>query len=200
MRCRVAVLTLFALLPGMNGWAAQAPPTSAILDIGPPPKGWSMEKHRQEEIRHLTYYRGMLTDVWGDPEVTKTVPKLASITRWQDAGIWLSDNLEVTPVPGKDRLLRLKFRAGSTDEKVAILNSLLRINLQLVAERRERIEKKLQLVEGAVPELEKLVTATSDPIQQARYRKDLEKAPFEIEQLRTEITRLKQAAVIRCAK
>ena len=150
MRYRFAVSMLLAVIPGMNGWAAPAPAPSAILDIGPPPKGKTAEKHRQVEIGRLLFPQGFFHNGWRDPEVSK----LASIARFEDPRPWMSENLEVTPVPGKDRLLRLKFRAGSTAEKVAILNSLLRVYVRLKKDHQFQ-EKVLRLREEALLQLKK---------------------------------------------
>lgn len=178
MRNRFAFLTLFAVLPGMNGWAAPAPPTSAILDIGPPHKGETPGKYRQVQIEHLTIPYLMLFHVWRDPEVSK----LASVARFEDPRPWMSNNLEVTPVPGKDRLLRLRFRAGSTDEQVAILNSLLRVYLRLKKDK-EFQEKGIRLREKHLLDLKK-----TPAIEQGRvYFKELKSLEDGIAEVRAEI-------------
>lgn len=197
MRCRFAVLALFAVLPGIDVWAAPAPPPSAILEIEPPPKGKTAEEHRQDEIGHLMFPQGMLHNVWRDPEVSK----LPSVARREDPRPWLSENLEVTPVLGKDRFLRLRFRVGSTAEQVAILNSLLRVYLRANNERLQWHEKIIREDEERILELIKRIKAGQQPRMTEAYRKGInDLRSISIPNRRAEVARLSQATVIRWAK
>ncbi len=195
MRTRFAVLMLFAVLPVMNVLAAPAPDPYAILDIGPPPKGMDAEQYRKMQIDCLTFAHGRLFFVWRDPEVSK----LPSVAALKDARPWLSKNLRVTQENG-GRRLRLTFQAGERREQVAILNALLRISRDLQREKLHRVEAQLQKLQEAVPRLEKLVATEQNATMLTRYRKDLQEAPSILADLREEVARRKQIAVIKWAK
>jgi hypothetical protein len=195
MRYHFAVLMLIAVLPVMNVLAAPAPDPYAILDIGPPPKGMDAEQYRKMQIDCLTFPHGRLFHVWRDPEVSK----MPSVATFKDARPWLSKNLRVTQEEG-GRRLRLTFRAGDRREQVAILNSLLRITLELEAQRLSNRETQLQRLQEAVPRLEKMVATEQNATMLSRYRKDLQEAPSIIADLRAEIARCKQFTVIKWAK
>jgi hypothetical protein len=192
MRYRLIVLSLFAILPLMNVLAAPAPPISGILDIAPPPKGWSAEKHREMAISNLI--DGMSGYVWADPEVRK----LKSVADRKDDYPWLMKNIRVAP-DGENRL-RLTFRAGTDAEQATILNSLLCTYLRLSAEKRQRLEKSLRDSDEGTPRLLKLIKDERDDNRRKRYQEEWERSKVREADFRSEIARLKQIAVIRWAK
>lgn len=196
MRYRLACLMLFVVLPVRNVMAAPVPDPSAILDIEPPPKGWSMEKHLDSEIGHLNSPYGMLFTVWLDPEISR----LPSVAALKDARSWLSENIRVTKEDGRRRL-RLTFRAGKREEQVAILNTLLRVYIQAGKKKQQFHEYFLRGEEDGIPELEKRIVAEQRPEYIDRYRKALDDArSIHIPARRAEVARWKQIAVIRWAK
>jgi len=105
MHYRLPALMLVAGLPLMPVLAAPVPNPSAILDIGPPPKGQTAEEYRKEEISHIPH---MLNRVWRDCKVEY----LPSVAREKDRDLWLKKNLHITPVMGGG-YLRFTFRAGT---------------------------------------------------------------------------------------
>jgi hypothetical protein len=197
VRYRLAVLTLFAVLPLMNVLnATPAPEPYAVLDIGPPPKGWSIDKHRNWEIEHLAFPHGIVLMVWSDPEIRK----LPSIAALKDPRYWLSKNLCIT-WQGEGNRLRLMFRGGSRAEQAAILNSLLRINLRLEAERIKFHEEILRKDEACILDLVKRIESGRQPGMVEDYEKGIDNLrSIHIPARRAEIARLKQIAVIRWAK
>jgi hypothetical protein len=197
MRYCLAALLLFAALPVMNVVAAPVPDPSAILDIGPPPKGWSMEKHLKSEIDdHLTSPYGRLFAVWLDPEIRR----LPSVAASKDARSWLTSNLRVTKEDGGSRL-RLTFRSGKRAEQVAILNALLRAYIQAAKEKQRFHEECLRGEEEGIPELERRIASGQHRESIDRYRKAIEDGrSIHIPARRAEIARWKQIAVIRWAK
>lgn len=196
MRYRLATLTLLAMLPIMHLMAAPAPDPSAVLDIGPPRKGWSLEKHCKTEIGHMNFGHGMLNDVWCNPEVRK----LPSVARFKDARPWLEQNLRITVEDG-GRRLRLTFKAGKRSEQVTILNELLRVNLQVK-------KKSIMLDEDYLHWCENCILELEERIKSGRFRESVDSYRKEIEELRStripachdEIARLKQFTVIKWAK
>ena len=194
MRSRLAVLMLLAVLPLMSVLAAPVPEPYAILDIGPAPKGWSAEKHREMEIGHLTNPDGVLLHASLDPEVKK----LKSVTSQKFPSEWMSKNFRVVPDEGSR--LRLTFQAGDRTEQAAILNTLLRTYLRPYGEKRQRLEKNLRYMEAGVPELIKVIESGENPRQEECNRKELERLQANIPGRRAEIARLKQITVIRWAK
>ena len=195
MRYRLSSFMLFGLLPVMYLLAAPAPPPSAVLDIGPPPKGMEAEQYHKMEVDCLTFPHGRLFNVWRDPEVSK----MPSVAILNDARPWLSKNLRVTQEKG-GRRLRLTFQAGERREQVAIINSLLRITIELHTQKLRNVEARLQRLEEAVPRLEKLVATEKNATMLERYRKDLHETPSLIADLRAEIARRKQISVVKWAK
>ena len=191
------IVVLFAALPLMNVLAAPAPDPFAILDIGPPPKGQSAEEYREMNIEDLTRIHGsILGPVWLDPEVKK----LPSVARLKEARPWLSKNLEITPVPGETRL-RLKFRAGSRAEQVAILNSVLRVNRRFDRKHLQFQEEILHRDEACILDLDKRIESGQHPRMVASYQQSInDLRSIHIPTRRAEIARLKQIAVIRWAK
>lgn len=196
MRYRLAVLMLLAALPVMNVLAAPAPDPSAILDIGPPPKGETAEQHRKEQIDGLTCHV-MLSMAWSDPEVKK----LPSITPMKDARPWLAKNLRITEAEG-GRRLRFTFRAGTRAEQVNILNALLRIYLRQARDERIKFhEEILRRDEKCILELEKRIKSSRDPQEVASYQKGInDLRSIHIPARRTEVARWKQVAVIKWAR
>lgn len=195
MRYRLAALMLLAVLPLMNVLAAPAPEPYAILDIGPPPKGWSMEKHCKTAIHGQTCH-GTLSVV----SCYADVGKLPSVAPFKDARPWLAENLRITEEEG-GRRLRLTFRAGTRDEQVTILNALLRANLQARAEYVKFREEGLRSHENCVLELEKRIESGQQPNMVDTYQKGIDELrSIRIPECRAEITRLKQFAVIKWAK
>ncbi len=198
MRHHLAALLLLAILSlmcGVNVPAAPVPEVSAILDIGPPPKGKTAEKYSKDQIYRLTHY--MVSYAWDDPEVRK-LPSIASL-EYKDACSCMEKKFRITEEEG-GRHLRLIFRAGSRAEQVVIINALLRTYLELMAKQRKLVEMSLQSVEESVPRLEKAVTTLTDPVVLDRYQKALASAPSQIAKDRAELGRRKQIKVIKWAK
>jgi hypothetical protein len=199
MRYRIAVLMplmLFLMLPLMKALSAPVPDPSALLDIGPPPNGWNMEKHLESEIgNHLTSPYGRLFDVWLDPEIRR----LSSVAALKDSRAWLTRNLRVTKEGGSR--LRLIFRAGNRREQVAILNTLLRAYIQEAKKKQKTLEGWLRREEDGIPELERRIASGKHNESIARYRKAIDDLrSIQIPARRAEIDRYKKIAVIRWAK
>ncbi len=195
MHTRLTVLLLLAVLPVMNVLAAPVPDPSAVLDIGPPPKGKTAEEYCRDEIDHLTHPYGVMFNIWLDPEV-KQFPSVAAS---KDSRAWLLRNLRVTP-EDEGRRLRLTFRGGNRREQVAILNLVLRINLKHRTRKLHSWESLLQAQEEGLPRLKELIATTKDPVSLAKYQESLESSPSRIAECRAEIARRKQYVVIKRAK
>jgi hypothetical protein len=196
MRYRLPALMLLAVLPLMNVLGAPAPQPYAILDIASPPKGKTAEEHCKDLVDRLTNAGGYLWFVGNDPKVGK----LSSVAHLKDLGPWLEKNIRITEEDG-GRRLRLTFRAGTRAEQVVIINTLLRYYLrQGVDWRIPGIELALRpIVEGA-PRIAKLIKEEQDPVRLARWQKGAEDAIVREADLRDELARLKQVAVIKWAK
>ena len=198
MRYRLAVLMLLMLLvvlPMMNVLAAPAPDPSAILDIGPPPKGMTAEQHRKQWIEGQTFH-GTLGPWWTDPEVKK----LPSVARLEDARPWLAKNLRVTPGDG-ERRLRFTFRAGNRNEQVTIINALLRVDLRLTGEHIKWHEEWLRQHENDILRCEKCIESAQPHESVDSERKEInELRTNQIPARRAEIARYKQIAVIKWAR
>lgn len=124
MRYCLPVVLLLAVSLRMSFLrAAPAPDPVAVLDVGPPMHGETLEEHVKGRMEAFTSrYLGIFTPVSREPEVRNLPP----ITSLKDPRPWLIKNMEVTPIPKTSRL-RLSFRAGSREEKKAILNAVLRV-------------------------------------------------------------------------
>jgi hypothetical protein len=198
MRYHLAALMLIAVLPGMNVPAAPAPDPYGILDIGPPPKGKTAEQYLKFQIERKTSL-DILNDVCSDPEVKK----LPSVASMEDACPWLAKNLRVTPDEG-GRRLRFTFRAGTRNEQVIIINAFLRVSLNwhdIGGIDLKWKEECLRMYERNILDLEKRIQSTKDPREAASYQKGIDKMrSVGIPELRAEIARLKQYAVIKWAK
>ncbi|HEY7155971.1 MAG TPA: hypothetical protein VH575_18550 [Gemmataceae bacterium] len=206
MRYRLAALMLFAVLsvmlftvlPMMNVLAAPILNPWAILDIGPPPKGKTPEQHLKDQIEFKTSL-DTLNDVCSDPEVKK----LSSVASMKDARPWLATNLRVTPEDG-GRRLRFKFRAGTRDEQVTILNAFLRDSLHwhdLDGMTLKRREEWLRWSENQILELERRIESGQQPHMVDTYREGINYLRYtRIPELRTDIARRKQYAVVKWAK
>jgi hypothetical protein len=164
-------MTAALLLFAAQTVAAPVPEPFAVLDLGPLPKGLTMDKRCKRIATLLTSQRtvpalytkedgkGTLSlvagvkevgpEVLSDPEVRKltAVAKMSA----EEAQTWLRDNLKVVP-DGEGGRVRLKFRAGSRAERVVILNGLLRAYLRLrdeaLTENKERIRANKTLSNG----------------------------------------------------
>ncbi len=196
MRYCFPALLLLAVLPLLNVGAAPAPEPWAILDIGPPRKGMTAEKYRQQQIDSLTGPDGILVRVWFEPGVKK----LPSVAPLKDVQVcpWLTKNLRITEEEG-GRHLRFTFRAGNRDEQVVILNALLRVYLRSEAEQVEFHERFLPAMASG-PQLAKLLKEEKNPDNLKRLQKQAEETKARAADIRTEIARLKQVAVIKWAK
>lgn len=196
MRYCLAVLMLFATPPVMNVLAAPAPAPSAILDIGPPPKGQTAEEHRKMQIDNLTYPHGFFVlGAWHDPEVSK----LPSVAALKDPRYWFSRNLHVK-WEGEGNRLRLTFGAGNRTEQVVILNVLLRSYLQTRKECIKRFEESIRIREEGEPQFAKLLKEERDVNNLRRWLKQAEDAKVQAAEYRAEIARLKQTAAVKWAK
>jgi hypothetical protein len=196
MRYRLAALLLFAVLPVLNVLAAPAPDPSAILEIEPPPKGTSPEKHRKDFIRGLTNPHIFLNDVWCDSEV-RNFPMVA---RFKDARPWLAENLRVTEEKGKRRF-RMTFKAGTSAEQVVILNALLSATLRASERYIKFREEGLRSYENCILDLEKRMKSSQNPQEAATYQMGIDELrSIHIPECRAEIARLKQFTVIKWAR
>lgn len=225
MRFRLAILLLplLAVLPLMDSLkvpAAPAPEVYAILDIGPPPKGKTMQEHCKEQTAYLSHAEGVLLRVWHDPEIKK-LPSVSYLTGksavtwigqcpfiaappiyWESKNpmtSWMSKNLRVRAEEG-GRRLRLIFQAGNRAEQVIILNTLLRIYMRLERKALSQIENGPRKIEEGMPKLEELIKNERNPVLLAEMKKQLESSPSRIAKLRAEVARLKQIVVIKWAK
>lgn len=195
MRYRLAALSLFVVLPVMNVLAAPAPDPSAILDIGPPPKGETAEQYRKRLIEGQTFH-GTLCTWWTDPEVRK----LSSVARFKDARPWLAKNLRVTEEEC-GRRLRFTFRAGSRAEQVAIINALLRYNLAEAEEAIKRDEYWIRKYQKDILELEQRIKSSRRPKEVASLQDGIDNLrSIRIPELQAVIAREKQLTVIKWAK
>jgi hypothetical protein len=192
------VLMLLALLTAINLQAAPVPDPSAILSIGPPPKGIAAAEHCKDVISRLTKHPGFIWYAGIQPEVSR----LPSVISLKDAAHpWLEKNLRVTQEDG-GRRLRLTFRAGNRAEQVTILNTLLRIYIQWEATDRIKVqEEALRWKEDRIVELEKRIESGQARESADSYRKGInDLRANRIPALRSEIDRLKQVTVIKWAK
>lgn len=196
MRYRLAALMLLAVLPLMNVLAAPAPEPYAILDIGPPPKGETAEQYRKRQIEAPTSPHG-LSMWWSDAGVRK----LPSVAAMKDARPWMAKNLRITEEEG-GRRLRFTFQAGTREERVALLNALLRIKLSRDEENIKHGEETLRKHEKTIADAEKHMASGTCPADLiAAYRKGIDELRAnQLPELRTAIARLKQIGVIQWAK
>lgn len=195
MLYRIAAVMFFALLTVMNLLSAPAPPPSAILDIGPPPKDETVEQYRKRLIEAQTFH-GTLCSWWKDPHVRK----LPSVARFEDARPWLAKNLRVTPEKGWRRL-RFTFRAGSRAEQVAIINALVRYNLAVAEHAIKRQEYWIRDAEKNILELEKRILSTRNPHEAVSYQDGIKEIrTIRIPEHRADIARWKQIRVIKWAR
>lgn len=191
----LAMLLVVVMLPVMNVLAAPVPDPSAILDIGPPPKGKTAKEHRESEIHCLTH--GIVTCAYSDPVVRK-LPSVAPSLR--TSFNWLANNIRARPENG-GRRIRLTFRAGTRAEQVAILNTTLRDYIRFVKTERIQIaEEWLIRMKEAEPRLLKLIKEEQNPINLKDYLEEQAKAKDTEVYSRAQIARLKQVDVIKWAK
>ncbi|MGH7173711.1 MAG: hypothetical protein ACRELG_25800 [Gemmataceae bacterium] len=196
MRYRLAVLTVFAVLPLMNALAAPAPEPYAILDIGPPPKGMTTEAYSQSVSKALSDPDGVPRDLRAVAEVRK-LPAVAAL---KDARPWLAKNIHITTEAG-GRLLRVTFRAGSHAAQVTIVNAMLRLYVRHKKEALQRQERILRKKEALLLDLKKRLSAEKNPNMISSYKKAIsEMRSIQIPARRAEIARLKQIAVTKEAK
>jgi hypothetical protein len=191
----LCLLAIIAGLPMMNALAVPAPDPSAILDIGPPPKGETAEQYCKRLIGAQTCHPTLCT-WWSDPEVRK----LPSVARFKDARPWLAKNLRVTEEKG-ERRLRFTFQAGTRAEQVAILNALLRENLAVAEDAIKRGDEWIRLHEKLIRENQERIKTIRDPQKVAELQTGIDNLRTDvIPRGRAEITRWKQVAVIKWAK
>jgi hypothetical protein len=192
MRYRLTVLMLFAVLPVRSVLAAPAPdPVYAILEIGPPPEGWTEEQNLKNQIEFLTSLV-ILDKVFCDPEVRK-LPSVASM-KVKDAPSWLAKNIRVTPEEERRRL-RFTFRAGKRPEQVTIINALLGVNLSVDREFIKSHEEDIRRYEHLLSKLESKKNLTDSDRETIHGLRT-----YRIPKYRAEIARLKQTKVIKWAK
>lgn len=198
MRYRLALLMLLAMLPAMNLLAAPVPDPSAVLDIGPPPKGWSMEKHCKREIDKLNYHDSLFCMAY---EIDAEMRKLPSVVPSKDLWPRLARNLRVKEEDG-GRRLRLTFRSGSRAEQVIIINALLRADLQAQERHIKDFEHWIRSHEKDIVHLENRIKwEQKDHDAVASYRKSInDLRSNRIPARRAEIARLKEFKVIKWAK
>lgn len=197
MRYRLGVLMLFilfALLPVMNVLAAPAPEPYAILDLPPPPKGVSLEQYLRDQIRGTTF-RGTLNRT-----LTDEVRKLPSVASREDPRPWLAKHLRITKEDGRRRL-RFTFGAGTSAERVIILNALLRASLSWEEESIKFGEKCIRIHENNILNLEKRIKVGRDPEEIMACEKAIDKLrSVRIPACRADIARRKQFVVSKWAK
>ena len=203
MRYRLSVLMLLMLLTVLavkNVLAAPAPAPSAVLQIELPPKDWSMEKHLEYIIdQNLTCPHSMPFAVWLDPEIRK-LPSVAARKDVKEARSWLAKNIRATK-EDEGRRLRLEFRVGNRREQVAILNTLLRVYIQVRTKEQKSLEKHLHWQENCILELEQRIASGQQPGMVNSYRESINDLRSNlIPATRAKIDRFKKIAVIRWAK
>lgn len=199
MRYRLAVLMLlmlFSALPMLNVLAAPAPAPWVILDLGPPPKDETLDKHLDHEIDLLTSPEDYLFFVWIDPEI----PKLPSVAALKNGRPWLARNLRVRKLKGSR--IELTFRGGERREQVAVLNTLLRLYMKAKKDHLKNfLEKNLRWCENNVVELEERIKSGQHPRMVNQYREGIkELRTIEIPARRAEVERYKKIAVIKWAR
>ncbi len=198
MRYCVPALLLLAVLPLMNNLpAAPVPSASALLDIGPPPKGMTAADHCKDVIERMIHPRGYIFFAGGgDPEMSK----LASLARLKDEfRPWMVKNIRVTK-DGEHRL-RVTFRAGTRAEQVVIINALLREYLKGVERQIKAVEFALREEEKTIARNEMLIArGTEDRKSVEEYRKQNNNLRTnQLPARRAQIARLKQNTVIKWA-
>ncbi len=201
MRYRLAVLMLLlllAMLLVMDVLAAPAPDPYGMLDIGPPPKGKTAQEYLKDQIEFKTHQL-ILSAVCSDPGVRK----LPSVASMKDARPWLAKNLRLTPEEG-GRRLRFDFRAGKRNEQVAVINAFLRASISWndVQGMTLKCSKEwVQRGEKSILELEQRIASGQHPHMVDTYQKEINYMRYtSIPELRAEIARLEQYAVIRWAR
>ncbi len=204
MRYGIVVLMLFAALPLLYVPyvpAAPAPEPYAILEIEAPPgegspealKGQTADEYRKQRINVINSFSG---DICHDPEIRK----LPSIAALKEPWKWTSKNLRITR-EGEGNRLRIMCRDGNRTERVAIINSLLRVYLKEVKEegRLKWWEDALSRYENILMDLEKDLGKDRDAF--AVQRKSINNLRSDlIPNCRADIARYKQIAVIKWAK
>lgn len=195
MRYRLTVLMMILLFPVMNLLAAPVPDPSAILDIGPPPKGETAEEYRKRIIGAQSS-DSMWCNVLSDP----AVKKLPSIASKKDPCPWLEKNLRVKQEDGTRRL-RFTFCAGTRDEQVTIINAVLRVNIYKHGRALKSQEEGLRSHEKSIVDLEERINSSQNPQEVASYQDGIkELRSIAIPERRAAIARLKQIAVIKWAR
>jgi len=191
-----------AVLPLMNLMklpAAPVPDPSAILDIGPPPKGMTAAEHCKDVIERMTHPRGYIFFAGGGDSEMSKLPSLARLK--DEFRPWMVKNIRVTQ--DGERRLRVTFRAGTRAEQVVIINALLREYIKGDREQRIKgIEEALRLEEKIATDLEARIESGKEE------RKSVDEYQKQINSLRTnrfpalraEIARVKQIAIIKWAK
>lgn len=196
MRYLLAALLLLAVLPVISVLAAPAPEPSAILDIGPPPKGETGEEHCTSEIDVLKcaglFYRALNVDA--------EMRKLPLVARIKDPRPWLASNLLIKKEDG-GRRLRLMLHSGNRADQVIILNALVRADLQVKEERIKFLEKHILSAEDCIVRAERHIKTELNRNIADSFRKGINDLRSDgIPSLRTEITHLKRFAVINWAR
>jgi hypothetical protein len=196
MRYRLTVLMPFIVLPVMNVLAAPAPDPSAILDIGPPPKGMTAEEYCKDQIQSLRHRDGVL---W-DTRYALAVRKLPSVARLKDPHPWLAANLRVTSENG-DRHVRLRFLAGTRSEQVTVLNELVRVRLRSQETAIKFQEECLRSHEACIIELERRIASGQHRKSVDSYREGIDELrSIRIPEVRAKIARMKQYSVVKWAR
>jgi hypothetical protein len=190
---------LLAVLPVMNVLAAPAPVPLGILDIGTPhPKDERAKQFVKLQIEFNTDHR-FLDTVLSYPEVKK----LPSVASMENPRPWLAKNIRVTPGEG-DRLLSFTFLAGKRNEQVTIINAFLRANLHwhdLDGKAIQRGEQSVRTAEAGIRDLEQRIQSGQQPHMVDEYREHINRLRHTlIPELRAEIARMKQYAVLKWAR
>jgi hypothetical protein len=198
MRYRLAALMLMALLLLMSAMtlpAAPVPDPSAVLDIGPPPKGKTADEHCKDTIRLLTDPKGYLRILGGYAKRSKQ----PSVARLKDVPSWLERDFRVKE-EGGGRRLRFTFRAGTRAEQVVLINALLRSYHNGVTQSIKDDEEFLNKFEGKAKEWAEASKEERDPTKKAELQDMAEGMIKKIAPVRAEVDRAKQIKVIKWAK
>lgn len=195
MRNRFAALILLSIPPMMSTLAAPVPEPYAILDRGPPPKSKRSQALRDRELDDMTSPHGvMVNGACGDPAIRK-LPAVAALKNPRE---WLAKNLHVKQENEGNRL-RITFRGGSRGEQVAILNYMLRRDMDRTSRRLRDLEEILRHHEERAIHSFEAMQMAQDARSRDSFQKDWEATEALVNVIRDEIARLRRVVVTRCA-
>lgn len=170
MRRRSCTVCLFAMLilcllfglPAVK--ASRAPEPFILLDIGAPRDGVSAEKYREEEVDCLTHPHGSITEAWN---IAPKIHKLKCLPEKLPLH-WIAKRVVVKQY-GNDNCLRITFRGGARDEKVIILNALLRGYIRIAKTQPLELKERVRQLQVREMEINLGLRIAPDP-ELARLR------------------------------